>query len=698
MSVPNRLAGATSPYLQQHADNPVDWYPWGEEALQRARDSGRPILLSIGYSACHWCHVMAHESFEDPATAALMNELFVNVKVDREERPDLDRIYQLAHQLLTQRGGGWPLTMFLDPADQTPFFGGTYFPKEPRYGMPAFRELLQRVAQYHRERAGEIRAQNGALAQAFADLAPPPADPAQRLDERPLREARQQLEASFDRDSGGFGDAPKFPSAPTVERLLRDWHATAGAPEPDLQALYMSTLTLLRMAEGGLYDQLAGGFFRYSVDAWWMIPHFEKMLSDNGLLLASYAQAAVATGDALFARIAGETADWMLRELQLTSGGFASSFDADSEGEEGRYYAWQRDAVRAALPADDYTLFAARFGLDREPNFEGRHWHLHAFRPLEEAASLANLAPELAARRLEAARGTLLRLRESRVPPARDDKVLTSWNALAIRGLARAARALQRPELAAAATRALDHLRATLWRDGRLLATERDGRAQLPAYLDDYAFLADAVLELLQARWRDGDLEFACALVEVMLAHFEDREGGGFFFTADDHERLFHRAKSFADEATPSGNGVAAGVLQRLGYLLGEPRWLAAAERTLQSAWPSLAKWPQAHGTLLAALEEALHPPQAVILRGEPGAIARWHREIDRLYAPRRMLLAIPTDAGLPAALASKRAPARAGEALAYLCEGSHCAAPVDSLPELARRLRLQLDDSPTED
>jgi len=696
--MPNRLAGETSPYLQQHATNPVDWYPWGPEALQKARAEGKPILLSIGYSACHWCHVMAHESFEDDATAALMNEAFVNVKVDREERPDLDRLYQLAHQLLTQRGGGWPLTMFLSPGDQRPFFGGTYFPKEPRHGMPAFRELLGRVAQYWRERGAEIREQNAALVQAFTDIAPSPADPGLVPDDLPLRSGRRQLEASFDGRYGGFGGAPKFPAPTTLERLLRDWHATAAHPEPDLQALYMATLTLTRMAEGGLYDQLGGGFCRYSVDAFWMIPHFEKMLYDNGALLAVYAQAAVATGDEFFARVAGETADWMIRDLQGADGGFGSSFDADSEGHEGRFYVWQPDEVREAVASADYPLLAARFGLDREANFEQSAWHLHACRPLEEVAIEAGLPLEEAKRRLDASRAALLVRRNRRPWPARDDKSLTSWNALAIRGLARAARALRRPDLAAAATRALDFVRTTLWRDGRLLATARAGRASLPAYLDDHALLADAVLELAQVRWRDGELEFAAQLLELLLARFEDGEGGGFFFTADDHEALFHRSKGFADEATPSGNGVAAQVLLRLGFLLGEPRWLAAAERTLQAAWPSLGKFPHAHASMLNALEDYLRPPQAVVLRGAAGDVEGWRAELDRLYAPHRILLAIPDSVGsLPPGLADKRPAAAPGAVIAYLCEGSHCAAPIDTLPELLRNLRLRLEAHPEE-
>ena len=349
--------------------------------------------------------------------------------------------------------------------------------------------------------------------------------------------------------------------------------------------------------------------------------------------------------------------------------------------------------MREVLPAADYPLFAARFGLDREPNFEQSAWHLHAFRPLEEIAGEAGLPLAETTRRIDAARAALLVRRNRRLWPARDDKALTSWNALAIRGLARAARALRRPDLAAAATRALDFVRGTLWRDGRLLATAREGRASLPAYLDDHALLADAVLELAQLRWRDGELDFAAQLIELLLAHFEDREGGGFFFTADDHEALFHRSKGFADEATPSGNGVAAQVLLRLGFLLGEPRWIAAAERTLQAAWPSLERFPHAHGSMLNALEDYLRPTQAVVLRGAAAGVERWRAELDRLYAPQRILLAIPEDArSLPSGLADKRPGAAPGGVIAYPCEGSRCAAPIDDLAELVRHLRLRLD------
>src|SRR6202789_779160 len=380
----NRLAAETSPYLLQHADNPVDWYPWGEQALLAAQQQNKPILLSIGYSACHWCHVMAHESFEDPATAALMNQLFVNIKVDREERPDLDKIYQVAQQLITQGNGGWPLTMFLTPGEQTPFFGGTYFPKEARYGMPAFGDLLRRVAEYYHSHGAEIAAQNEQLKLAFTRLEPEPAVGDITLDPSPLHEARTALERSFDGEFGGFSRAPKFPHPGSIERCLRHWYGTSGDTSPDLKALYMASLTLTRMAEGGLYDQLGGGFSRYSVDGQWMIPHFEKMLYDNGQLLCEYSRAALATGEALFARIAGETADWVLRDMRSPQGGFYSSLDADSEGHEGRFYVWATAEVRDRLSEAEYPVFARRFAFDQAANFEGC-WHLCVRAPLEGA-------------------------------------------------------------------------------------------------------------------------------------------------------------------------------------------------------------------------------------------------------------------------------------------------------------------------
>ncbi len=681
----NRLQKESSPYLQQHADNPVDWYPWGEEAFRLARETGKPVLLSIGYSACHWCHVMAHESFEDDETAALMNELFVNVKVDREERPDVDKIYQTAHQLLTQRGGGWPLTMFLDGDDQRPFFGGTYFPKEPRYGMPAFGELLQNVAKYYEEQRDEVRSQSARLLDVFSRLEPDAAGADCVLDAAPLAAARTTFERTFDREYGGFGSAPKFPHPTTIDRLLRHWRASANDAEPDIEALFMATLSLTRMADGGLFDHVGGGFCRYSVDRYWQIPHFEKMLYDNGPLLALYAEAALATGDKTFADAANATADWMLSDMQADNGGFFATRDADSEGHEGTYYLWRPDQVRELLDEDSYDVFARRFGLDQDANFEGQ-WHLTVRESVNDIAAATGRKEKDVIARIDAAKSTLLAERGKRVPPGRDEKQLTSWNALAIRGLAIAGRALERADLIEAAVRAAGFLQSTLLVDGRLLASYKDGEARFPAYLDDHAFLLDALLELLQASWDSAHLGLAITIADLMLEHFEDGENGGFYFTADDHETLIHRPKPLADEAVPSGNGIAAFALQRLGFLLGETRYLDAAERALRAAWQAIVEYPHGHVSLLTALEEYLDHPEIIVIRGEADEIARWRNAAAKLYAPRRLVYAIEAHApGLPGALAERTAVD--GETVAYRCLGTHCEMPVTTWEALARQL-----------
>ena len=671
----NALINETSPYLLQHAHNPVEWYPWGAEALEKAHRENKPILLSIGYSACHWCHVMAHESFEDPETAGLMNRLFVNIKVDREERPDIDKIYQTAHSLLTQRSGGWPLTVFLTPDDKVPFFAGTYFPNEPRHGMPSFRDLMQRVHGYLTDNDADIRKQNSTLINALQSMHQ--GDPAESLNPIPLDTARQQLEQSFDEREGGFGSAPKFPHPSNIERLLRHW---AGAPTTagtsDQRALHMAVFSLEKMAHGGLFDQLGGGFCRYSVDDQWMIPHFEKMLYDNGALLALYAEACAATGNPLFRRICQQTADWVMRDMQAADGGYYSSLDADSEGEEGKYYVWTPAAVQEILREDDYTIFARRYGLDRAANFEG-HWNLHVFHTRAELAREFSMDETEIEQADQRARLKLLEQRARRIPPGRDDKVLTSWNGLMIRGMAIAGRHLDQPDWSASAERALDFIYQTLWKDGRLLATCKDGRAHLNAYLDDYVYLIDGILELLQVRWRAQDLSFAIELAEVVLQHFQDPEGG-FFFTSDDHEALIQRPKPTHDDATPSGNGIAAKVLGRLGHLLGESRYLQAAENTLKAIWPGIQSMPHGHASLLLALEESLFPLQTVIIRGSDAATADWQLLATRPYAPRRFTLTIPETADkLPGQL-GERAPT--GETVAYVCSGHTCSAPITAI------------------
>lgn len=675
--MPNRLAHTTSPYLLQHAHNPVDWYAWGPEALQQARQSGKPILLSIGYSACHWCHVMAHESFENEAIAKLMNEHFINIKVDREERPDLDKIYQLAQQVLTQHAGGWPLTMFLSHDNHTPFFGGTYFPPEPRRGMPGFAELLPRIASYYREHQQDIEQQRAALLDVFAQLQAQPAL-TQPLDDTPLRNARHNLQARFDGEFGGFSRAPKFPLPRTIEFLLRRWHASSGDEQPDLHALFMAALTLTRMADGGVYDQLAGGFFRYSVDDYWLIPHFEKMLYDNAELLRVYAQAALATGDPLFKRITHDTAYWLLSDLRNAEQCFHSALDADSEGHEGRYYVWTREQISSALTNTEFEIVKLRFGLDQPANFEGQ-WHLHVYRSVDDVAKQLQREPASIEHDLHHALRKMLTVRQTRVSPGLDTKALTSWNALAICGLAQAARALDDERLIDAACAALDQLRKGAWRAGRLFAVQSQGQSQFPAYLDDHAFLLAACLEMMQTRWRSEDVLLASELAEQLLSRFADAERGGFYFTAHDHESLIHRSRSFADEATPAGNGVAALSLLQLGHLLGEPRYLEAAEACVRADWQALLDHPDAHCSLLMALEELLAPAQQIVIRGDAEATA-WQRELNKLYQPRRMVFAIPPDASLPEHLAMKKS---ARDTLAYVCQGVTCSEPVSSLAAL---------------
>ncbi|MEM7017999.1 MAG: thioredoxin domain-containing protein [Pseudomonadota bacterium] len=687
----NRLQHETSPYLQQHADNPVDWYPWNEEALQLAREQGKPILLSIGYSACHWCHVMAHESFEDPKTAALMNDLFINIKVDREERPDIDKIYQTAQHLITQQNGGWPLTMFLNHTNQIPFFGGTYFPPEPRYGMPAFSEVLTRVNEFYQGNQDEIVKQEGAIVNALNQLTRPseigdtnsgPIGP------EPLINARRQIESAFDSTHGGFTPAPKFPHLTNVEFLFWRYDATKKAGAPDENGLNMALFSLRKMALGGLYDHLGGGFCRYSVDSQWMIPHFEKMLYDNGPFLASVSQAWQLTQDPVFKRAAEETAEWVQRDMQAPEGGYYSSLDADSEGEEGKFYVWTPDEVKALLNDQQYAVFAQHFGLDRTANFEG-HWHLHTYVEREALAEEFSLSGSEVDELLDSARVKLREARDSqRIWPGRDDKVLTAWNALMIKGMAVAGQVFEREEYLDSAQRALDFIRNTLWQGGRLLATYKDGRAHLNAYLDDYAFLLDAILQMLQARWRSEDLQWAIELADALLAHFEDTEEGGFFFTSHDHETLIQRPKPLSDDATPAGIGVVTFALGRLGHIVADMRYLQAAERALSAAWPAVAKMPYAHTSSLLTLSDYLAPPTTIILRGELSAMKTWQDECLKHYASQQLCFSIPADAeDLPEVLQAMKPN---GEITAYVCSGHQCSPPVKALSELQALLNTQ--------
>jgi hypothetical protein len=581
--------------------------------------------------------------------------------------------------MLTQRAGGWPLTMFLTP-DQVPFFGGTYFPKVPRYGLPGFVDLMRRVRAYHDEKRGDIEAQNGELVAALSRMQPRSGAHPSEFSDAPLAEAIATHEGNFDRERGGFGRAPKFPHPDAIEACLRH-HARTG----DARALEMATTTLARMAAGGLFDQLGGGFARYSTDDDWAIPHFEKMLYDNGQLVRLYADAWAITGEALFARAVEETAAWVMREMQSPEGGYYSSLDADSEGEEGRFYVWTREEVEATLPPPERAVAIAHYGFDRAPNFEGRAWNPVVATPLREVAAMLGLGEAEAGSRLASARAKLLAARERRVRPGRDDKILTSWNALMIGGLAHAARVFGRADWLASARRALGFLRGTMWDGERLLATHKDGKTHLNAYLDDYAFLLAALLEVLQADFRAGDLAWAEALGDALLESFRDEAGGGFFFTSHDHERLIQRPKPGHDNATPSGNGVAAWALNRLAGLSGESRFQAAAEGTLALFWPALERNPAAFGSLLMALEETLSPPTTVIVNGPEAGFGPWREALRRDYRPDTLVLFVAAAGDrLPPPLAKPAGPA----VNAWVCRGVTCLAPITQLGQLRETLK----------
>ena len=696
----NRLAQETSPYLLQHADNPVDWRPWGADALALARAEGRPILLSIGYSSCHWCHVMARESFADDATAQVLNARFVNIKVDREERPDLDGVYQLAHRVLTGQGGGWPLTAFLDAKTLLPFFSGTYFPPQPRHGLPGFRDLLTRLADVYAAKREEVDAAGRKLAEVLARIEA--AAPAAEADDDKLRKAaRDGLAGLYDDVEGGFGGAPKFPMPAALEWLLRHWAHSRARPEPapgrlrlvsgpgrkrgpDQEALNMVLTTLTQMARGGIFDHIGGGFFRYATDRRWAVPHFEKMLYDNGVLLALYADALRLGPDALFLDAARGTAEWLLREMQHPCGGFYAAQDADSGGEEGGFYLWRRDAVRRLLGEDEYLVAETLYGLDKPANVEGK-WHLRRCDAWPAVVERLYLSPERGAELLASARARLFAARADREPPATDRKVLAGWNGLAIRGLAKAGMCLGESAWVDAAARAAQFARARLVADGRLRAVWTNGVLGPSAMLDDHANLLAGVLALLQARWRDEDFAFALFLGDELLRRFHDERAGGFFFTPHDHERLIHRPKPLEDDAASPGNATAISALAALGHLAAAPRFLEAAERA--AAWARGFAERRPHGccALLNALEEAARPPELVVVHAPDPA--EWLAVASAGYHPARAVYGIPYDAKqtpphLPPATTEDRQ-----RATAFLCRGTECSAPIRNLAELRKAL-----------
>lgn len=681
----NRLVDETSPYLRQHAHNPVDWYPWGEEALARARAENKPILLSIGYSACHWCHVMAHESFEDPDTAAIMNRAFINIKVDREERPDLDAIYMDAVQAMTG-SGGWPMTMFLTP-DGVPFYAGTYFPPTPRYGMPGFRQLLQSLASAYQQRPGDIQRSADQIRQMLrqSELLQPASE---ALSPQMLDRAYQELAARFDTRYAGFGQAPKFPPSMALEFLLR-YHARTSQP----QALEMVEQTLSQMARGGIYDQIGGGFHRYATDERWLVPHFEKMLYDNAQLARVYALAFQVTGKPLYRQITEETLAYVLREMTGAEGGFYSAQDADSEGEEGKFFLWTQDEVRELLGPNDAALFGRYYDVTARGNFEMKNI-LHVELPLEVVASQARVEPSRLAAIIARGRAALFAARQKRVAPGLDDKVLTSWNGLMLTAFADAARILGREDYRQVAVAAANFLLSRL-RDphsGRLLRTYKDGRAKLNAYLEDYAMLAEGLLALYQATFELRWLQEAQALADLMLMHFWDADKGGFFSTSDDHEALIARPKEVVDNAMPSANASAASVLLTLGKLLGNETYERHAVAILQLLRDGMMRAPGAFSRLLCVLDFHLAPPREVAIIGAvtaPDSQALLH-EVWQYYRPNTLVAAAPVEDKTARALIpllAGRDQIR-GEATAYVCENYTCKLPVTTVNALRQQMR----------
>ncbi|MGI9057526.1 MAG: thioredoxin domain-containing protein [Ktedonobacteraceae bacterium] len=694
----NRLAQETSPYLLQHAHNPVNWYPWGEEALQKAKQENKPILLSVGYSACHWCHVMERESFENEEIAALMNAHFVSIKVDREERPDIDAIYMQAVQALTQ-SGGWPMTVFLTP-DGRPFYGGTYFPPRDRqYGqqfMPGFPRILQSMADAYAKDHKTVEEQANQLADYLRQRSSTPfrtkeGNPVGTIPLELLHTASRELANGYDAVHGGFGSAPKFPNTMSLELLLRiHLHRLAGeittpATRSELEIVEQS---LQHMAQGGIYDHLGGGFHRYSVDAEWLVPHFEKMLYDNALLSRLYLHAYMVTGNPFYSRVVEETLDYVVREMTAPNGGFYSTQDADSEGEEGKFFTWTSEEIESALLPEDALLFMPYYDVTAQGNFEGKNI-LHVVQDAETIAAQAEVSLETLQDSLKRSRAMLFKVREQRVKPGRDEKILTSWNGLMLRSFAEAARYLSRPDYLEVAERNAAFLLSELRPNGRLLRTYKDGRAHLNGYLEDYTFLADGLLALYEASFDPRWFIEARRLIDEAITLFADEQNGGFFDTGSDHEALISRPKDIMDNATPAGNSVAIDVLLRLAAFTGDGAYRSRADDYLQPLADIMVQHPQAFGHALGALDFALSAVKEFALLGDPRAAdTRALLEVinDR-YLPNSVLAcAAPSDSTATQAvpLLADR-PLKEDKATAYVCQNFTCLSPVNTTEELAR-------------
>ena len=673
----NRLIHETSPYLQQHAHNPVEWYPWGEEAFVRARAEKKPILLSIGYSACHWCHVMEHESFENEEIAKLMNELFINMKVDREERPDLDEVYMNAVQMLTGRGG-WPMTVFLTPEGK-PFYGGTYFPSEDRYGVPGFPKVLRAVAQAYKERPEEVEKSIEQILSGLNHVAN------FQESQRPfsletIGQSAEQLSQAYDPEYGGLGRAPKFPNAGVFELFLRQYRHSK-----DRRFLEMVTHTLTKMAEGGIYDHLGGGFHRYSVDEKWLVPHFEKMLYDNAQLTRVYAQVFTITKEPFFKRVVEETLDYLLREMFHPEGGFYSTQDADSEGEEGKFFAWSYEEVIGILSEEAGEIFCRTYDVSDFGNFEGKNI-LHPILTWEQAAKFFRKERQGIERMMAEARAKLFQERVKRVRPFRDEKILTSWNGLMLCGLAEAIKVSANQRYIEAAAKTVKFIFTRMLKDGFLLHTYKDGQAKLHGYLDDYAFLAAGLLDLYEATLEQSAMEQALQLAEMMIREFWDDIDGAFFYTGKSHEQLISRTKPAFDSSIPSGNSIATQVLLRLYHYTGREDYLRRAEKILRLYYDAMEKQPFGFAHMLSALDFYLQKPKEIVLVGrkKDEATQDLLKKIHSIYLPNMTLQLVAPDEPLKAMsplLEGKRQ--LDGKPTVYVCHNFTCSVPVTDWEEL---------------
>jgi hypothetical protein len=684
----NRLIHETSPYLRQHAHNPVDWYPWGPEALAQARAENKPILLSVGYSACHWCHVMERESFEDQATAQLMNQYFVNIKVDREERPDIDAIYMQAVQALTQHGG-WPMTVFLTPNGE-PFYGGTYFPPEPRYGMPSFPQVLEAMHDVWINQQEDAVSSARDLAQQLSDAAQiPPSNIS--LTPQLLDRAASAIQKRFDQRHGGWSDAPKFPAPQTIDFLLRTYQR-----DNDQTTLQQVETTLIKMAYGGMYDQLGGGFHRYSVDDHWLVPHFEKMLYDNAQLARAYVHAYQLTGNAEYRRIVEETLDYVKREMTAPEGGYYAAQDADSEGVEGKFFVWSLDEVRQAL-GQDAALFAQIYDVTARGNWEHTNI-LHLPRPLEDIARVTGQPLDRLREIVDRGKRKLFALREQRIHPGRDDKVLTNWNGLMLGAMAECGRVLGRSDYLDSARRNAEFVLTTMRQDGRLLHTYKDGQAKIHGFLSDYALYAEGLLVLYRATFETRWLSAAHELAEYMLDHFWDNTDGGFFQTSDQHEVLIARPKDLFDEAVPSGNAVAANVLLQLAALIGDPEYDRRARATIELVTGGLQRYPSAFATMLNALDFALATPREVAIIGDPAQpdTQRFFAALNERFMPNVIIAAATPDDTTASELIPllRERPQQNGQPTAYVCRSFVCSLPTTDVATMVRQLDEQREQA----